>query len=131
MNAIADITYDWANKLFMIVEDNDNNFDLLETFLKKTHAKIIWVKDGDEAVEAYRKNPEIDVILMDIQLPTVNGFEATKQIREISSTVPVIAQTAFALIGDREKSLEAGCNDYIAKPIRKRLFLSVIARNLI
>jgi len=124
----TEIHYDWSDKLILIVEDNNNNYDLLATFLKKSQAKLLWAKDGDEAVDTYSNNPEIDLILMDIQLPTVNGFEATRQIRKINGEVPVIAQTAFALIGDREKSLESGCNDYIAKPIRKKIFLSILAK---
>lgn len=122
--------YDWSGKTILIVEDNDNNFDLLKTYLKHTHSKILWVKDGDEAVDACHDNPEIDLVLMDIQLPTVSGFDATQQIRKFKPDLPIVAQTAFAMIGDREKSLDAGCDDYISKPIRRKVFLSKLAKYL-
>jgi len=118
--------YNWSNKVFLIVEDNKNNYDLLETFLKKTKAKIVWVLDGGDAVNTCRDREDIDLVLMDIQLKTVNGFDATRQIREFDKEIPIIAQTAYAMIDDREKSLRAGCNDYISKPIRKKNFLSTI-----
>lgn len=120
--------YNWSEITFLIVEDNKNNFELLETFLKKTQAKIIWVTDGGEAVKACKENKAIDIVLMDIQLKTMNGFDATRLIREFSPEIPIIAQTAYAMVGDREKSLEAGCNDYISKPIRKQIFLSTIEK---
>jgi len=63
---------------------------------------------------------------MDIQLKTLNGFDATRQIREFDKDIPIIAQTAYAMIDDREKSLRAGCTDYISKPIRKKTFLSTV-----
>lgn len=118
--------YDWSDKVFLIVEDNKNNYELLETFLKKTKANIIWVKDGRDAVNTCRERKDIDLVLMDIQLKTLNGFDATRQIREFDKDIPIIAQTAYAMIDDREKSLRAGCTDYISKPIRKKTFLSTI-----
>lgn len=123
-------TYDWKDKTILIVEDNDNNFDLLKTYLKNTHSEIIWAKDGDEAVTSCRENPAIDLVLMDIQLPTVSGFDATKQIRLFNPELPILAQTAFAMIGDREKSIQAGCNDYLSKPIRRKDLLSKVAEYL-
>ncbi|MCF8364353.1 MAG: response regulator [Bacteroidales bacterium] len=125
---MASNEYNWSEKTFLIVEDNKNNYELLETFLKRTKAKIIWVLDGVEAVETCRNNTEIDMVLMDIQLKTMNGFDATRKIREFNQDIPVIAQTAYAMVGDREKSIQAGCNDYISKPIRKQIFLSTIEK---
>jgi len=118
--------YDWSNKVFLIVEDNKNNYELLETFLKKTKANIIWVLDGVDAVNICRERKDIDLVLMDIQLKTLNGFDATRQIREFDKDIPIIAQTAYAMIDDREKSLRAGCTDYLSKPIRKKTFLSTV-----
>ncbi len=125
-----ELKYDWNGKIILIVEDNDNNFDLLKTFLKSTGATVLWARDGDESVEMVRENGHIDLVLMDIQLPTVSGFDATREIRTLKNDIPIIAQTAFAMVGDREKSLDAGCDDYIAKPIRRRAFLDKLAKYL-
>ena len=75
-----------------------------------------------------RTNPDLDLILMDIQMPELNGYEVTRQIRQFNKDVVIIAQTAFGLSGDREKAIEAGCNDYIAKPINKAELLSLIQK---
>jgi len=75
-----------------------------------------------------RTNPDLDLILMDIQMPELNGYEVTRQIRQFNKDVVIIAQTAFGLSGDREKAIEAGCNDYIAKPINKDELLSLIQK---
>ncbi len=72
---------------------------------------------GVEAVDICRKNPDLDLILMDIKMPEMDGYDATKEIRTFNKNVVIIAQTAYALEGDRQKALEAGCNDYLAKPI--------------
>ena len=79
-----------------------------------------------EAIEACKKNPDIDLILMDIRMPVMNGHEATRIIREFNKEVIIIAQTAFALAGDREIAIEAGCNDYLTKPIDKAELLAII-----
>jgi len=75
-----------------------------------------------------RNNPDIDLVLMDIQMPDMDGDEATRQIRQFNKDVVIIAQTAYALIGDREKAIAAGCNDYISKPIKKDELLEVMQR---
>ncbi len=111
------VTPVWENKTFMIVEDDKSNYYFLKESLKKTKVRTIWAKDGEEAVELCKQNRKIDMILMDIQLPKINGYEATKRIKKELPNIPVIAQTAFAMEGDKEKSVLAGCNDYITKPI--------------
>lgn len=87
---------------------------------------MIHTKSGLKAVELCRKNPDIDVIMMDINMPEMNGYEATRHIREFNKDVVIIAQTAYALAGDREKSIEVGCNDYISKPFNKKELLEKI-----
>ncbi|MBI9038591.1 MAG: PAS domain-containing protein [Bacteroidales bacterium] len=112
----------------LIVED-DNASDLLITIVvKKLSREIIKGKTGQEAIEACRNNPDIDLILMDIQMPKMNGYEATSQIRKFNKDVIIIAQTAYGLSGDREKALEAGCNDYISKPINKKELQALIQK---
>ena len=87
---------------------------------------MLIANSGVEAVETCRNNPDIDLVLMDIQMPGLNGYEATRQIRQFNKDIIIIAQTAFGLIGDREKALEAGCNDYIAKPLDLNLLKKLI-----
>jgi CheY-like chemotaxis protein len=89
----------------------------LEIIVRSIAREIIQAGTGIEAIAACRNNPDIDLVLMDIQLPEMNGYDAAQEIRKFNPSVVIIAQTAYALTGDKEKSLEAGCNDYIAKPI--------------
>jgi signal transduction histidine kinase len=103
----------------LIAEDDEVSEMLLDNYINIFSKEILKVKTGEEAVEACRNHPDIDLILMDIRLPAMGGNEATRRIREFNNEVIIIAQTAYGLTGDREKSLEAGCNDYIAKPIKK------------
>ena len=102
----------------MIIAEDDNTSEMLISIALKTLSKeLIKVKTGVNAIEAFRNNPDIDLILMDVQMPEMDGYEATREIRKINSRVVIIAQTAYALNGDREKALAAGCTDYIAKPM--------------
>src|SRR5660397_68924 len=112
----------------LIFEDDESNLKLITLTVKTFCNKILKAKTGTEAVEACRNNPDLDLILMDIQMPDLNGYEATRQIRQFNKDVVIIAQTAFGLSGDREKAIEAGCNDYIAKPINKDEILSLIQK---
>jgi len=117
-----------AKLKILIVEDDPTSEMLLAISVSAFAKETIAVETGNEAVEACRNNPDIDLVLMDIQLPDLNGYEATRQIRKFNTEVIIIAQTAFSLSGDREKALEAGCNDYISKPIKKDELLSLIRK---
>lgn len=112
----------------LVVEDDEGSARLLAVTIKSISKEILIVKNGLEAVEACRNNRDTDLILMDIQMPGIDGYEATRQIRKFNDTVIIIAQTAFALSGDQEKSTEAGCNDYIAKPIIKKELLELLLK---
>ena len=101
----------------LVVEDEDYNYLYIEEVLLDLQVNILHAKSGKEAVELSKKHPDIQLILMDIKLPDFNGFEALKQIKTILPNVPAIAQTAYALSGDKEIALEMGFTDYIAKPI--------------
>ncbi|MCK5822716.1 MAG: response regulator [Bacteroidales bacterium] len=94
--------------------------------LKKTKAEIIWVSDGKSAIEECKKNDKIDIVIMDIKMPIMDGYEATRQIKDYNKNIPIIAQTAYAMAADRENSLKAGCDDYISKPINIQEFLEKI-----
>lgn len=91
--------------------------------VRKFSKKIIIARTGPETVEACRNNPDIDLILMDIQLPGMNGYDATREIRKFNKNVIIFAQTAYGQSGDREKAIEAGCNDYVSKPIKREVLL--------
>ena len=112
----------------LIAEDDPSSVMLLEIMLKPI-AKNIWIAGtGIETVEMCRNNQDIDLVLLDIQMPGMNGFEAALQIRQFNRDVVIIAQTAFALSGDNEKAMEAGCNDYISKPINKQRLMKLIGK---
>ena len=113
----------------LIVEDDEASGIFLTTILNNNN-KILHAQSGNEAVNLCRNNPDIDLILMDIKMSDLNGYEATRQIRQFNKNVVVIAQTAFGLAGDKEKAIEAGCNDHISKPINKDQLLSLIQKHL-
>jgi CheY-like chemotaxis protein len=104
-------------KKILIVEDDISSRLYLNKILEKTGASLLSACDGKEAIEAAKSDPEIDIILMDIQLPVIDGYGAAKKIREFSNNVIIIAQTAYSLLGDREKIIASGFDDYIVKPI--------------
>lgn len=125
-----DKVYDWKDKTILIAEDADDNFFLLTAILRKTGINLLRAKDGQEAVEIGTSNQNIDAILMDLSMPVMNGLEATKLIKNVKPDIPVIAQTAYAMETDRAHSLEAGCDDYISKPIRRVLLLEILNKFL-
>lgn len=118
--------YDWAGKTILIAEDDDANYMLLEKSLAKTNAQIIRAENGKEAVRICKSNPDINLVLMDIRMPVMDGIEATTKIKQIDKDLPIIVQTAFTMSTEKEKSFKAGCDDYISKPINlKELFATV------
>ncbi len=118
MNESFDMNkYKWDGKKVLIVEDITSNYNFLRLLLKRSEIEIIWVDNGKDALEKVKELDNIDLILLDINLPIMNGYDAARLIKELRPQLPIIAQTAYALEGDREKSLSAGCDDYIPKPI--------------
>jgi len=116
-------------KLNILIADDDETSEMLITITVKDFSKeVVKARNGAEAVELCRSRPDLDLILMDIQMPELNGYEATRQIRKFNKDIVIIAQTAYGLSSDREKALEAGCTDYIAKPINKKALLSLIQK---
>ena len=115
-----------ANKPFVLIaEDDDLNFVFFKTLLNRIDCDYKHANNGFEAVELCRQHPEIDLILMDIKMPVMNGIEATRLIREFRPELPIIAITAYAQTGDEQRFIEAGCNGYIAKPIKKDDLISL------
>jgi len=112
----------------LIAEDDEISEMLLAINVKTICQEILKARTGIETIEVFHKNPDIDLVLMDIQMPDMDGFEATRQIRQFNKEVVIIAQTAYGLSCDRERALESGCNDYIAKPFSKYELLTLIQK---
>jgi PAS domain S-box-containing protein len=112
----------------LIAEDDEESAMLLERTVKVFSKEVIKVRSSVDAIETCRNNPDIDLVLMDIKMPGIDGHEATRQIRQFNSKVIIIAQTAYALLGDREKAIESGCNDYISKPINRDQFMDLMRK---
>ncbi|NVN93922.1 MAG: response regulator [Bacteroidetes bacterium] len=114
------------NLKILIVEDNEELAMLISLAVKRFSREVLKAKNGLEAVDVCSCNTDIDLILMDIQMPVMDGHEATTQIRLFNKEVVIIAQTAFALSDDKEKALKAGCNDYISKPIKQDKLMEIM-----
>jgi CheY-like chemotaxis protein len=119
-------SYAWKDKVILVVEDDEINFKFLEAVLQDTSAQILHARNGVQAVELCRSISKIDLVLMDIKMPEMDGFEATRKIREFNRKVPIIAQTAYIDEGDFKKCEEIGCNDYITKPIDIKEFFEKV-----
>jgi CheY-like chemotaxis protein len=123
---------DESNKMVkptvLIAEDDDVAFIHLSIILKEFVKEVIRAKNGKEVVEICRNNSDIDLVLMDIKMPQFDGYDATRLIRGFNSNIIIIAETAYALSGDREKVISAGCNDYISKPIKKEVLIKLIKK---
>jgi PAS domain S-box-containing protein len=114
-------------KKILVAEDEDMNIIYMEEVLSDTKAEVLWAKNGEEAVKIAKENPNIDLILMDIKMPVMDGYTATKKIREFNKDVIIIAQTAYALTGEKEKTIAAGCNYYITKPIEIKILMNTLS----
>lgn len=117
------------NLTILIAEDDDTASIYLGIVLEDYAKEFIYAKTGDQTVRICEERNDIDLILMDIKMPGINGYEATRKIREFNTKTIIIAQTAYAIIGDREKAIEAGCNDYISKPINDDELVDMIAKH--
>ena len=123
--------YDWNNRVVLITEDEEVNFFYLKTLLQKADAKVIRAKNGKEAVDIISKHQGgIDLILMDLNMPVMDGYEAMRIIKAEHPSIPIIAQTAYTMNNDRHRCLEAGFNDYIAKPINRLALYRMVNENL-
>jgi hypothetical protein len=114
----------------LIAEDDETSSTYLATLVAGFNRNIIQVKSGKEAVDSCRSGSVIDLILMDIKMADMDGYEATRLIRQFDSEVIIIAQTAYALAGDREKAIKSGCNDYIEKPINRLQLTGLVNKYL-
>jgi len=122
---------DWSNKIILVAEDVTANYMLIEAVLGMTKATVIWARNGKQAVEACIENEQIDIVLMDVRMPVMDGIDATREIKKFRSNLPIIAQTAFSYNGEDELIMKAGCIKVITKPISPQLLLSSIEEHLL
>jgi signal transduction histidine kinase len=112
----------------LIAEDNEVNYYYIKELLLEVNATLTWVVNGKEAVDLIREHSAFDIVLMDIKMPIMDGYEATREIKKIRKDLPVIAQTAYAMRSDMDMAKEAGCDDYISKPINREAFFNIISK---
>ena len=123
--------YHWNNRVVLITEDEEVNFYYLKTLLQRADAKVLRAKNGKEAVEIISEHQGgIDLILMDLNMPVMDGYEAMRIIKSLHPAIPIIAQTAYTMNNDRNRCLQAGFNDYIAKPINRLALYRMVNDNL-
>jgi two-component system, cell cycle response regulator DivK len=126
----TEATYSWEGKTVLIVEDNETSNIYFEAALRKTKANLIWAKNGMDAVDIVKESDNIDLILMDINMPKMDGIEATKIIKTLYPEIIIVIQTAFVLSGEERLCHDAGCDEFITKPIRLKYLLDTINRYL-
>jgi CheY-like chemotaxis protein len=118
--------FDFSDQTILIAEDIDFSYLYIEAVLRRTGAKVLWAQNGKEAVDFVKSNPKIDLVLMDMYMPVMDGYDATRLITELRPELPVIAQTAFVLPADVKRCFTAGCSGFLAKPIRKEQLLNTL-----
>jgi len=114
---------DWSNKTILVAEDVPTNYMLIEAILSKTGVNLIWARDGQEAVDKCLENDNIDLILMDIQMPVMNGLEAAIAIKKVKNHIPILAQTAFTYNYEEETIRAAGISKVLNKPISPEVLM--------
>lgn len=119
-----------TRKTILVVEDDKESYLLIQEILRPLNVDIHHVGNGKDAVEYIRNNPDTTLVIMDMKLPSMNGEEATTAIRKFNQDIFIIAQTAFAMVGDKEKAINAGCNDYVTKPLESKKLMEMIAFHL-
>jgi len=119
-------TESWEGKVILAVEDDDVSLEFFKELFEPYKITLLSTNNGQSAIDICKSEPQIDLVLMDVQLPVLNGKEAMKQIKFFRPDLPIIAQTAFAMAGDREIYIDEGFDDYIAKPINVEQLLSSI-----
>ncbi len=123
------MTNQYHGSKILVAEDDETNYFYINALLKhETEFTVLHAQTGKEAIEIFKQDPDIALILMDIKMSDINGIEATRQIKEFNKDIPVIAVTAYAMLGDEEKILAAGCDGYLSKPISKSSLLRTISK---
>jgi PAS domain S-box-containing protein len=120
----------FSGKTILIAEDEANSFEFLRIFFTNLNIRVLWAKNGLEVINICQTDPSINLVLMDIKMPLVNGYEATRKIKGMRPDLPVIAQTAFGTISDKQDALESGCDDYLSKPIHLKQLKDILTKYL-
>lgn len=119
---------DWSDKVFLVVDDVQANFIFLKAMFKEANATVLWAKNGREAIDLAQKAPRIDLVLMDIRMPEMDGYEASSALRKLYPDLMIVAQTAFSEPEDFELAMQSGCNEYITKPISYTELFSLVTK---
>jgi len=122
--------FDFSEKSILIVEDTETSNRFYNAALSRTNAKLLWAIDGEEALVKLKDNDDIDVVLLDLNLPGISGFEVLKKIRKTDAKISVIVQTAYVLSGEETACYELGANDFITKPIMLDQLLTSLEKHL-
>ena len=119
-----------SNVLILVAEDDMANYYLIKELLSATSVKILHAWDGEETIKMFRANPTVDLILMDIRMPKMDGYEATVEIRKFDKNVIIIAQTGYVLEENKLKAKTLGFNDYLCKPLNEAELISIIVKHI-
>lgn len=122
------LTKNWEGKVILIVEDDVISLEFLKELFEPYKVRLLTADNGKDAISLCENNEKIDLILMDVQLPVLNGKDAMRQIKQGNPEIPVVAQTAFAMSGDKERYLKDGFDEYISKPINVNDLLLIIEK---
>ncbi|HEY9124709.1 MAG TPA: response regulator [Bacteroidales bacterium] len=114
----------------LIAEDDETNYFLIKEYLEFSNANLIWAQDGKEAIDILNQNNNIHLVLMDIQMPVMNGYDAFNLIKKSHPKIPVIALSAYAVSGDREKGLRLGFSEYLSKPVSRKKLVEIILQKI-
>jgi len=120
------VGYNWKDKVILVAEDMEMNFVLLKKSLERTNVTVLRARNGREMIDMVKSNHNIDMVLLDMGMPVMDGYEATRLLRAEGNQIPIIAQTAFAMDNEKNKVLVAGCNDFVENPINTEILFNKI-----
>ncbi len=120
--------YDFRNKRILVVDDEEVNFLMIKDMLRDFGAEVIWARVGQEAIDLVQSGEKYHLVLMDMKMPILDGFQTTSALRKIDNSLKIIAQTAYAMDNEQEKCHAAGCDDYLSKPISMNELYEMVSK---